>query len=157
MAFAFCTFVWTYSRNLFDGVLCMCLLTGAMLSMMQFVRTIRLSYFLVAMALCGFGIITRLTMVLLLAAFGIYLTMIFWKDRRRLIRLVLLGGAELVPFALWQVYYNRLRTGHWLMSPVMSDQYAAVNSLTGNLAVGISGLLFSPGKSIFVRSEEHTS
>jgi len=150
MAFAFCTYVWTYSRNLFDGVLCMCLLTAAMLSMFQFVRTIRLRYFLVAMALCGFGIITRLTMVLLLAAFGIYLTMVFWKDRKRLIRLVLIGGAELAPFALWQIYYNHLRTGHWLIAPGMSDQYAAVNGFTGNLAVGLSGLLFSPGKSIFV-------
>jgi len=150
VALAFCTFVWTYSRNLFDGVLCMCLLTGAMLSMMQFGRTGRTGYFLVAMALCGFGIVTRLTMALLLAAFGIYLAMVFWKDRKRLIRLVVMGAAELAPFALWQTYYNHLRTGHWLISPVMSDQYAAHNGLTGNLAVGVSGLLFSPGRSIFV-------
>jgi hypothetical protein len=150
MALAFCTFVWTYSRSLFDGVLCMCLLMGAMLSMMQFKRTMRTRYFLVAMALCGLGIITRLSMVLLLAVFGIYLTVVFWKDRSRLTRLVLIGGTELAPFAFWQTYYNHLRTGHWLISPVMSDRYAAVNGLTGNLAVGMSGLLFSPGKSIFV-------
>jgi hypothetical protein len=149
-AFAFCTFVWTYSRNMFDGVLCMLLLMGALLSMMEFRRTLQHRYFLIASALCGLGIITRLTMVLFLAALVVYLTMAFWHDRKRLIRLAPIGIAVLAPFALWQGYYNHLRTGHWLISPVMSGRYASSNALTGNLAIGISGLLFSPGKSIFL-------
>jgi hypothetical protein len=33
---------------------------------------------------------------------------------------------------------------------VISDQYASSNGLTGNLAQGVLGLLFSPGKSIFL-------
>jgi hypothetical protein len=150
MALAFCTFVWTYSRNLYDGVLCMCLLTGAMFCMMQFRRTAKTRYFLVATFLCGLGIVTRLTMVLLLAAFAIYLVPVFWRDRGRLIRLAPIGIAVLAPFGLWQAYYNHLRTGHWLVAPVISDQYASTNGLTGNLALGMSGLLFSPGKSIFL-------
>jgi hypothetical protein len=150
MAFAFCTFVWTYSRNLFDGVLCMCILTGAMLAMMQFTRTRKMHYFLIATALGGLGVITRLTMVLLLVVFLVYLTMVFWKDRKWLMRLVLIGGTVLTPFAAWQMYYNHLRTGHWLIAPLMSPQYAYSCGLTGDLGVGMSGLLLSPGKSIFV-------
>jgi 4-amino-4-deoxy-L-arabinose transferase-like glycosyltransferase len=150
IAFAFCTFVWTYSRNLFDGVLCMCILTGAVLFMLQFKRTMNLSFFMIAIALCGLGIITRLTMVLLLAALTVYLVMVFWREPRRLVRLAILAATVLIPFAVWQGYYNHLRTGHWLISPVQSDQYASTNGLTGNLAVGAFGLLFSPGKSIFV-------
>jgi len=150
MAFAFCTFVWTYSRNLYDGVLCMCLLTGAMLAMMEFRRTLKLRFFLIATALCGLGLITRLTMVLMLAAFAIYVTMVCWQDRKRLIILIPAGMGMLAPFFFWQGYYNHVRTGHWFLSPVQTEQYAGSNSLTGNLAVGMFGLLFSPGKSIFL-------
>jgi hypothetical protein len=150
MAFAFCTFVWTYSRNLFDGVLCMCLLTGAMLSALEFRRTMKLRYFVIAMVLCGLGFVTRLTMALSLAAFAIYLTMAFWRDFKRLARLAAIGLAVLAPFGLWQGYYNHLRTGHWLLSPVLSGRYASSNGLTGSLALGLTGLLFSPGKSIFL-------
>ncbi|HLM99587.1 MAG TPA: glycosyltransferase family 39 protein [Bryobacteraceae bacterium] len=149
LAFTFCTFVWTYSRNLFDGVLCMALLTGAMLAMMQFRRTASTRLFLLALTLLGCGVITRLSMVLALVAFWVYVTILFWRDRTRMIRLVLLGGAVLLPFAAWQAYYNLLRTGNWLLSPVQTAQYPA-NALTGNLALGLAYMLFSPGKSVFV-------
>ena len=150
MALAFCTFVWTYSRNLYDGVLCMCILTGATLTLLQFRRTMKLRFFLIAIALSGLGVITRLTMVLVLPAFLVYLTMVLWNDRKRLIRLVLMGIAVLIPFAAWQTYYNHLRTGHWLIAPVMSDQYASTSGLTGDPVSGMIGLLFMPGKSIFL-------
>jgi len=150
MALAFCTFVWTYSRNLYDGVLCMLILTGAILSMLQFRRTMKIRFFLIAIALSGLGIITRLTMVLVLPAFLVYLTMVLWKDRPRLVRLVSIGIAVLIPFAAWQTYYNHLRTGHWLIAPVMSDQYASTSGLTGDPVSGMIGLLFMPGKSIFL-------
>jgi hypothetical protein len=150
IAFAFCTLVWNYSRILSDVVLCMCLLTGAMFFMMQFRRTLKVRYFLAAMALCGFGVITRLTMVMLLAAFAAYLAVVFRRDCQRLVRLIALGISALAPFALWQAYYNHLRTGHWLLSPVISGQYASSNGLTGNVAMGMLGLLFSPGKSVFL-------
>jgi len=150
MALAFCTFVWTYSRNLYDGVLCMCILTGAILSLLEFRRTLKMKFFLAAMALGGLGVITRLTMALVLPAFLVYLTMVFWKDGRRLIQLVLIGVVVLIPFAAWQMYYNHLRTGHMLIAPVMSDQYASTSGLTGDPLSGMVGLLFMPGKSIFL-------
>lgn len=149
MTFVFCTFVWNFSRILSDVVLCMCLLTGALFFMMQFRRTMKMRYFLIAITLCGLGVITRLTMVLLLAAFAAYLTMVFWRDWKRLARLAGIGIILLAPFALWQMYYNHLRTGHYLLAPVISGQYAS-SAMTGNLAVSMFGLLFSPGKSVFL-------
>jgi hypothetical protein len=156
LAFAFCTFVWTYSRNLYDGVLGMALMAGAMLSMMQFGRTKDTRLFVLATTLFGFGVITRVTMVLPLVAFAVYLTIVFWQDRMQLIRLAVIGGIVLAPYAVWQTYYNHLRTGGWLLSPVQTAQYvqpskyALTNGLTGDLAAGLTGYLFSPGKSIFL-------
>ncbi len=150
LAFAFSTFVWSYSRIAFDGVLCMCLLTGAMFSMMYFKKTLATRPFVLATLLLGLGVITRLSMVVPLIAFGVYVTLVLWKRPARLIPLGLLAGALLLPFAAWQCYYNHLRTGLWLVSPVQTAQYAHNNGLTGDLAVGLTGLLFSPGKSIFV-------
>jgi hypothetical protein len=150
MAFAFCTFLWSYSRILSDVVLCMCLLTAAMFSVLLFRKTEQIRYFIIAMILCGLGIVTRLTMALLLVALAAYLVMAFWRDWKRLSRLMLIAMAVLAPFALWQAYYNQLRTGRWLLSPVVSGQYASTNALTGNLPYAALGLLFSPGKSIFL-------
>ena len=150
LATGFCTFIWTYSRNLFDGVLCMCILSGIMLCITHFRRTTKIQSFLLAVVLCGFGIITRLTMVLVLPALAVYLTIAFWKDFRRVMMLAVIGAGLLTPFALWQTYYNHLRTGNWLTSPVQTEQYAANNGLTGNPVIGTFGLLLSPGKSIFI-------
>jgi 4-amino-4-deoxy-L-arabinose transferase-like glycosyltransferase len=128
----------------------MCILTAAILLMLHFTRTMKMRFFVIAAALCGLGVITRLTMILALGAFVVYLTMVFWKDRKRLVRLIAIGATIQIPFAVWQMYYNHVRTGHMLISPVQSDQYASSNGLSGNLALGMFGLLFSPGKSIFL-------
>ena len=100
MAFTFCTFVWSYSRILSDVVLCMCLLTAALFSMIRFRRTMKVRYFLIAITLCGLGVIARLTMVLLLVAFAAYLTMVFWRDWKRLVPAVA-AGAAIVWLAAW--------------------------------------------------------
>ena len=65
-------------------------------------------------------------------------------------RELILGLVTLIPFVLWQCWYNYLRTGIFYKSPVQTAVYASNNALDGNLFVGITGLLFSPGKSIFV-------
>ena len=51
LAFVFCGFVWNYSRIAYDGVLCMAVLAGAMLSMMQFRRTLDSRLFVLAIAI----------------------------------------------------------------------------------------------------------
>ena len=150
LAFAFCTYIWTYSRNLFDGVLCMALLTGAMASLLHYQRTGRENSYLLAAGLLGTGVVTRISMVLAVAAFAVYVAMAFWGEWRRLFRLTWLGCAALAPFAVWHGYYNHLRTGNWLLTPFLTAQYARNNAMNGDLGTGVAGLLFSPGKSVFV-------
>jgi hypothetical protein len=145
--FAFCTFVWTYSRNLFDGVLCMMLLAGTMMALMGYRRSDRRSWFVVGVLLLGCGLITRLSMALVVMAACVYLGVEWRRDRRRFFWEASCGALLLAPFVAWQLYYNALRTGHIVVAPV---QLAANNALTGDILVGLGGLLFSPGKSIFV-------
>jgi hypothetical protein len=148
LMFGFCTFWWSYSRILFDGLLSAVLLCGGMLSLFLFARR-REPLLLVLTFVCfGAGLITRLTMVLGILAACVYLLLIL-PGRQ----LLLAAGASLMtlaPFVAWQLYYNQLRTGNPLVSPVQTAQYAVNNGLDGNLLVGIPGLLFSPGKSIFL-------
>jgi len=149
MAFALCTFQWEYINGLYDGILCSALLMAGVLFLFGFRRTGDLKLFAASMAFLGFGVITRITMVVPLASALLYI-ILFTQDRRRLSRLILISVVILLPFATWQMYYNHLRIGSCLLSPVQSEQYAVDNALDGPFLVGLSGLVFSPGKSVFV-------
>jgi len=149
MSFALCTFFWSSASSLFDGVLCGALLMSAVLCLFAFRGSSELRMFIGAMLFFGLGVITRLSMVLPLIGAWVYV-LCFVRNPRRLAKLVIIGVLVLLPFAAWQMYYNHLRTGYYLVSPVQTAQYAGNNSLDGPLLVGLSGLLFSPGKSVFV-------
>lgn len=150
MSFALCTFFWAYASTLFDGVLCSTFLMGAVWCLFTFRRTGDLRVFVAAMLFFGFGVITRLSMVLPLMGAWVYLLGFQRDQKRSVLTLVVIGAAVLAPFAIWQMYYNHLRTGSFLLSPVQTEQYATNNALDGALFTGLSGLLFSPGKSVFV-------
>jgi dolichyl-phosphate-mannose-protein mannosyltransferase len=143
---ATCTFFGTYSRNLFDGVLCGLLLTAAFRYLLRFRRVGRTIDALFAFGLLGLAVDTRLSMAIPTAA-GLGFVALFCTGRK--LR-GLTAVVALAPFAAWQLCYNRLRTGSPFVSPVMTQQYAANNALDGNLGTGLIGLLFSPGKSLFV-------
>ena len=147
LVFATCTFFWNYSRNLFDGVLCGLLLTGAIRYLLRFRREGKSKDVLIAFACLGFAVDTRLSMVLpLVAAVGFVLLFCTGHRSRGLAAAVI----AVAPFAVWQLWYNNLRSGNPLVSPVQTSQFAANNGLDGNLAAGLLGILFSPGKSLFV-------
>jgi len=144
---ATCTYFWTYSRNLFDGVLCGLLLTAALRYLLRFGRKGRTIDALLAFGLLGFAVDTRLSMAIPAAA-GLGYVALFCTGRR--LRGLTAAVVALAPFAAWQLWYNRLRTGNPFVSPVQTQQYAANNGLDGSLGTGLIGLLFSPGKSLFV-------
>jgi hypothetical protein len=146
LLFAACTFTWTYARNLFDGVLCALILTAALRYLFRFRREQRTGDALIAFALFGFAVDTRVSMVLpTIAALG-YVSLYCPGAR---IRALICAAAALAPFAVWQLWYNHLRTGNPLLSPVQSGQYEA-NELNQDLVYGLAGFLVSPGKSVFV-------
>jgi len=144
---ATCTYFWTYSRNLFDGVLCAFLLTAALRYLLRFRREGRTIDALLAFGSLGFAVDTRLSMAIPTAA-GLGFVALFCTGCK--LRGLTTAVIALAPFAAWQLCYNRLRTGNPLVSPVQTLQYAANNALDGGLGTGLIGLLFSPGKSVFV-------
>lgn len=150
LLFAFCSFYWSYSRMIFDGVLSGVTLSGAMLCLFLFARRRETWLLAAAFACLGFGLITRVSMILAIAAAGIYLLLIVGPRPKQLAYTALVATATLAPFVAWQLYYNHLRTGSFLEAAVQLPKYASTNALTGNLLDGLAGFLFSPGKSIFL-------
>lgn len=146
----FTTFFWTYSRNLFDGVLCTTLLTASFLCLIRYRQTKQSGFIISCFLALGFALITRVSMILGIFAAFIYLLIYSYSSITQKLRELILAATTLIPFILWQCWYNWLRTGIFYKSPVQTSVYAGNNSLDGNIFVGLSGLLFSPGKSIFL-------
>jgi hypothetical protein len=141
------TFFWTYSRNLFDGVLCSALLMSSFLCLLNFQSKGRKVWLVSCFTLLGFGLITRLSMIVPIVGTFVFLLL---SERGFQWRNILLSLSTLIPFFIWQGWYNFLRTGIFYKSPVQMPQYYGSNALDGDLVQGLIGLLFSPGKSIFI-------
>jgi len=144
LALGFCTYVWNYSRMLFDGVLCGLLVVAALWALLRYRATRRDRYLLGAFALLGYGVDTRLPVVVFIAGAAVFVYLSCPGSR---VRQLLIAGCALLPFAAWQMWYNHLRTGNVLTSPMQLPQF---NSLDGNVLHGVLGLLVSPGKGILV-------
>ncbi|MGJ5673465.1 MAG: glycosyltransferase family 39 protein [Nostochopsis sp.] len=144
------TYLWTYSRNLFDGVLCTTLFTSAFFLILRYRQTNNLKFLCGCFLCLGLAFITRVTMILaIIITFG-YLFSIYRSSLKTRFREISLAIFTLLPFFIWQSWYNYLRTGIFYKSPVQTAVYAENNALDGNIFLGINGLLFSPGKSIFI-------
>jgi hypothetical protein len=147
LALGFCTFFWNYSRLLFDGLLCGLLTVASVAALLRYRHSLRDRDLFIAIALLGYGVDTRLSMVLFIAATVVFIGVGCGGSR---VRQIGIAGAALLPFALWQMWYNQLRTGNALLSPVQTPIYVENNGLHGDLTTGIIGLLASPGKGIVV-------
>lgn len=147
---AFTTFFWTYSRNAFDGVFCSLLLSSGITLIFQYRRQQRSTPFLLSgFAFLGLALITRLSMLLAIFSAIIYLLVSYRRSAIGIFQELLLVTASLIPFVIWQAYYNNLRTGIFYKSPVQLPIYES-NALDGNLITGLTGLILSPGKGIFI-------
>lgn len=146
VALGFGTFFWNYSRSLFDGVLGGLLWTAALYQLLRYRATGRLSAVAIAFALLGLAVATRVTMLIPAGVSMMWLLSVRPRSRW------MAGGVALValmPFALWQAWYNHLRTGGVFLSPVQSPQYVA-NALDGSVVIGLMGHLVSPGKGLLI-------
>lgn len=141
------TYFWAYSRNLYDGVLCTTLLTASFYFIIKYRQKTNLFYLFVCFICLGLGLITRMSMILALVATLFYL--ISTSRRSLRVKECSIAMISILPFLLWQAWYNNLRTGIFYKSPVQIC-CPENNALDGNLIVGIGGLLFSPGKSFFI-------
>lgn len=141
-----------YGHDGFDGCLCALLWMAALLCHLEYLRDARLRMLGLMAALGGAAVITRISMVL---PMGLLCVAALFSDMRRvpwkqtLARGLTIMGS-LLPFMIWQMGYNHLRTGSVWTSPVQTAQYQVANGLDGDLFTGLTGLLFSPGKSLLL-------
>lgn len=150
LCLALTTYFWTYSRNLYDGVLCTTLLTLSFFLLLTY-RHKNIPRYLVGCFIClGFAFITRISMILAILVTCAYLLIVYRSTLATRIQGLFLAGLTLLPFIAWQCWYNYLRTGIFYKSPVQTAVYAENNALNGNIFVGIAGILISPGKSLLI-------
>ena len=150
LCLALTTYLWTYSRNLYDGVLCSTLLTLSFFLLLTY-RQKNKPWYLVSCFIClGFAFITRISMILAILATCAYLLVVYRSTWATRIQEFFLAGLTFLPFIAWQCWYNYLRTGIFYKSPVQTAVYAENNALDGNIFVGIAGILISPGKSLLI-------
>lgn len=148
----FTTYLWPYSRTLFDGVLAGALVTSAAAWVMAGASRSSGWFFVLGGVSLGAAVATRITCAVLVPAFLWYVgsrrssgSSGFLGSRAPLLRFV----AGLLPFAIWQAYYNALRTGSLVMPAVALPAFATNNGFAPPW-IGAAGMLLSPGKAIWL-------
>ena len=91
---------------------------------------------------------TKLIFALSLASGGIFVVVTFWRDWSTLRRLLGYCSVTLAPLLAVAALYNHLRWG----SPLLTGYESVDTSATENPFFGLCGLLFAPGKSLFIFS-----
>lgn len=151
------TYLWTYIRQMWDGVLCTLLIILALFFLLEFRNSRSLRFYIYCLILLGLAFITRPTTVLVaFAMLGLVTTFVVRGCELLLSRTLqvtkhlLLAGVIFLPFTLWQLYYNWLRTGSPFVTTLASSGWGLTIGSFDGFVQGIVGQLFSPGKSIFV-------
>jgi hypothetical protein len=147
LCMATATYFWGHSRILFDGVLCTTLLTLSFFFILKYRQSSNWVHLALCFIFLGFGFVTRIVMIFPIMASFVYLSTI--SRTSQIVKRLSIAALILLPFVSWQLYYNYLRTGIFYKSSVQVC-CPENNALDGNLLIGIAGLLFSPGKSLFV-------
>lgn len=149
LALGLTTILAPYSRMLFDGVLAGMLIACSLAcATVATARESRGAAFTAGL-LSAAAFATRQPVILLTAATIGHLLFDARPTRGR--TLVILFMAGLVPGLLWQGWYNDVRTGSPFFPAVALPQFDNVNG-RGDVIDGLTGLLFSPGKSMFLYS-----
>ena len=78
----------------------------------------------------------------------VYLTVVLWRRKSDLFRVARFAAIAVLPFVTVALAYNWLRWGH----PLDTGYGESLSFLREKTAVGLWGLLFSPGKSLFLYS-----
>lgn len=146
----FGTYFWNYSRSLYDGVLCSTFLMLSVWYLLRYRRSGSLIYVWLAYSIFGMAVDTRISMIIPATVGFVYVLLACISTSKW--KALFVALIALAPFAFWQLWYNNLRTGNLLLSPVQTEVYAGNNALDGNLFTGLVGLIISPGKGILVYS-----
>ena len=147
--YAFATVAWHYSGVLFSEPLVGLCLTGSMLALTRFVRTNNPRAILIAGTLIGVSIVARPDSLLLIAVpLSAYVGWLAVTRalRAEWLRLALAWSAPIGAGGALDMLYNIVRYGSPLQFGYLHDAIGFSHSF----AVGIVGLLVSPGVGLFV-------
>lgn len=156
VALGFATMLLQYSKQVYDGMLLSVLLLGALACAMRYAQRPRLWLAALSGLLLGYGVITKIPAVFFIPAILVWLALSAWRashDRGEVLKALGVACLPLLAAAIWQGYYNHLRTGSMWLPPVLVGRSAVYHSFVGgNFFVALTGVLLSPGKSIFLYS-----
>lgn len=145
---ALTTFYSSASQNIDDVTLCSLILIFSVYLLFRIKQESHYEPVLMgAFLILGFGFITRISMAAPILAAIFYI--IFLKFKRFEIKNILLIMLALFPAVAWQFYYNFIRTGNLLLSPLQTPSFPN-SSMDNPVLIGMAGLIFSPGKGILV-------
>lgn len=142
--FGLATPAWVYAKQLWSEPFALFFLFAAFYGLIHFRRTERGSAALFAGLALGLAMATRVTNAALIPVFAWYGFGDCWQSPR-VRRGLVLFGATLALFALSIGWYDWVRYGNPLATGYRADE-----TFNTPLLVGLYGLLFSPGKGLFV-------
>lgn len=145
-ALAFGTMVWIYARSPYSEMLQTACFTAFALQVLRNTHeTTRKSALLLGLT-AGLLINAKVVFALALMGGGVWLSIHTWGQWPRLRRLVGWSAAAFLPLALLLPLYNWARWG----SPLASGYNLNIPVFEERLGLGLWGLLFSPGKSVWL-------
>ena len=148
LAIGFATFLWPYAKFGFSAPLAtLCVLCGTYGVWVgaRFNRPIML---MAGGAGIGGALLVKHELALLSLPVGLWLVVESRYDWRLVVRRGLLAGLPVVAAVLVTLYYNEVRFGNPLDTGYLRDETV----LLGSFWTGVAGLLFSPGRSVFMYS-----
>lgn len=157
LLFAFTTIEWAYAHEAFDVGPTATVLLLTMFAAHRGVRRDSLRWLIVSGAAAGFAVAMRVPSVICLPIFAAYIVANTWGlGAVALVRRSVAFGGPVAAALLVVGWYNWVRFGDPLQVGFssVSINFAGppTTSVTGSTVAGVAGLLFSPGRSIFLFS-----
>jgi hypothetical protein len=148
LAVGVASIVWVYARYPYSEILQIGCFTGAFLQLVRVARepTPRWARWLGLWT--GLLISSKTVYLLAVPGAALYLAWTLRRDPRTLGRVLLWTVVTMLPALVVYLAYNWVRWG----SPLNDGYTVGMSTFQGSLAVGLWGLLLSPGKSLFLYS-----
>jgi hypothetical protein len=150
LLFGFTTIEWAYAHDAFDVGPTATVLLLSLFAVHRGLRGSSARWLIVGGAAAGFAIALRLPSVVCVPIFATYVIASTWRlGAAALVRRVFAFGIPVAGVLLVLGWYNWIRFGDPLQSGVsLASDYIGF----GSPLTGVAGLLFSPGRSIFLYS-----
>jgi hypothetical protein len=145
---AFATFLWPYAKFGFNAPLAALCVTAGTYGVWLGVRADRPLALASGGVALGSALLVRYELALVCLPLAVWMVSESHGRRQRLVGWALMAGLPVVAALLLTLYYNDVRFGNPLDTGYLRDQTLAVGSFWS----GLVGLLFSPGRSVFLYS-----